>query len=76
MGGCACDRGTEGGREGWKEAPNLLDVSLAKASLFYEVGDGEDSRGSIKRSPLTEHRSQQQTCTTSEKTRSPRFGFR
>lgn len=66
---------TEGGRDGWREAPNLLSVSLAKASLFYEVGDGEDSRGSIKPSPLTEHRSQRQTCTISKKTRSPRFGF-
>lgn len=59
---------------GWREAPNLLDVSLAEASLFYEVGDGEDSRGSIRRAPLTEQRSQ--TCTISGKTRSLRFGFR
>lgn len=32
----------------------------AEASLFYEVGGGEASRGSINRSPLTERRSQLQ----------------
>lgn len=37
--------------DGWSGAPNLLDVSLAKASLFSKVGDGEDSRGPFKVHP-------------------------
>lgn len=44
MGGCAWDRG-RGREEGWREAPNLLDVTFAKASLFYEVGDGGGQQG-------------------------------
>lgn len=53
--------------DGGREAPNLLDVSLAKACLFYELGDADDSGESIKRSPPTEHRSPQLTCSISEK---------
>lgn len=38
-------RQREGGMDRGREAPNLLDVSLAKACLFYELGDAEDSGG-------------------------------